>query len=190
MTLGEKIKQARLEAGLSQRQVCGDVITRNMLSLIENGSARPGMDTLKFLAAQLGKSVSFFLEETSVETPNPGVMADARQAYVQRDFAKLLEILATYQGPDPLFDEEEKYLAALASLGRAEELLKANDAAAAAVLLERVNRGSVYYRPDMEQRRRLLLEKAYQSLEAFYRQQEDYKQAYLYACKLRDFSVQ
>ena len=46
MTLGEKIRQARLEAGLSQRQLCGDTVTRNMLSQIENGSARPSMDTL------------------------------------------------------------------------------------------------------------------------------------------------
>ena len=34
MELGEKLLQARQEAGLSQRQLCGDVITRNMLSLI------------------------------------------------------------------------------------------------------------------------------------------------------------
>ena len=32
MELGEKLKQARLEAGLSQRQLCGEEITRNMLS--------------------------------------------------------------------------------------------------------------------------------------------------------------
>lgn len=189
MTIGEKLKQARLEAGLSQRQVCGDTITRNMLSLIENGSARPSMDTLKFLAAQLGKSVSFFLEETSVETPNPQVMGDARQAYVAHDYEQLIAILGTYQGPDPLFDEEMWYLSALAFLGRAEELLRTGNTKAALSLLEQVHRGSIYYRPDMEQRRRLLLEKAYQELEAFYRQQEDYKQAYFYACKLRDFSI-
>lgn len=188
MTMGEKIKQARLEAGLSQRQLCGDTITRNMLSLIENGVSRPSMDTLKFLAARLGKSVSFFLEETSVETPNPQVMADARQAYVRRDYAALQQVLSAYQGPDPLFDEEQLYLSSLASLGRAEALLRGNEAAEAVQILEQVNRGSIYYRPDMEQRRRLLLEKAYQELEEFYRLQEDYKQAYVYACKLRDFS--
>ena len=63
MTLGEKIKSARLEAGLSQRQLCGDAITRNMLSQIENGSARPSMDTLSHFARQLGKPISWFLEE-------------------------------------------------------------------------------------------------------------------------------
>jgi transcriptional regulator with XRE-family HTH domain len=54
MELGQRLRQARLEAGLSQRQLCGDTITRNMLSLIENGSARPSMDTLRCLAARLG----------------------------------------------------------------------------------------------------------------------------------------
>ena len=49
MDLGEKLKKVRLEAGLSQRQVCGERITRNMLSQIENGSARPSMDTLRYL---------------------------------------------------------------------------------------------------------------------------------------------
>ena len=63
MELGAKLKQARLEAGLSQRQLCGDVITRNMLSQIENGAARPSMDTLRYLASRLGKTLGYFLEE-------------------------------------------------------------------------------------------------------------------------------
>lgn len=63
MELGQKLKQARLDAGLSQRQLCGDTITRNMLSLIENGSAQPSMDTLRYFAQRLGKPMSYFLEE-------------------------------------------------------------------------------------------------------------------------------
>ena len=55
MELSQKLKQARLDAGLSQKALCGDRITRNMLSQIENGSARPSMDTLRYLAGQLGK---------------------------------------------------------------------------------------------------------------------------------------
>ena len=43
MELGEKLRLARLEAGMTQRQLCGDEITRNMLSQIENGTARPSM---------------------------------------------------------------------------------------------------------------------------------------------------
>ena len=68
MELGEKLKQTRLESGLSQRQLCGDTITRNMLSLIENGAARPSMDTLTVLAARLGKPVSYFLGEEEAKS--------------------------------------------------------------------------------------------------------------------------
>ena len=185
MALGAKIKQARLEAGFSQRQLCGDVITRNMLSQIENGVARPSMDTLQYLSGRLGKSVSFFLEEDVLLSPNPKVMEDARQAYMRKDHRAVLEILQAYQGPDALFDQEQMYLLALSSLALAEQLLLAGDAHGAAELLEKVHRGSIYYRQDQEQRRRLLLEKAYGQLEEYYRLREDYKQAYFYACKLR-----
>lgn len=69
MELGARLKEARLEAGLSQRQLCGDVISRNMLSQIENGSARPSMDTLRYLASRLGKSIGYFLEEEAEMSP-------------------------------------------------------------------------------------------------------------------------
>ncbi len=72
MTLGEKLRQARLEAGLSQKAVCGDTITRNMLSQIENGAASPSVATLQHLARQLGKPVGYFLgEEASVSPQAP-----------------------------------------------------------------------------------------------------------------------
>lgn len=67
MELGQRIRSARLEAGLSQRQLCGSEITRNMLSLIENGAAKPSMTTLRYLARQLNKPLSFFLEEDAPE---------------------------------------------------------------------------------------------------------------------------
>ena len=63
MELGEKLRLARLEAGLSQRQLCGEEITRNMLSQIEHGTAKPSMKTLQYLAARLAKPVSYFLED-------------------------------------------------------------------------------------------------------------------------------
>ena len=79
MELGEKLRLTRLEAGLSQRALCGDEITRNMLSRIENGAARPSMKTLGCLAARLGKPVSYFLEEDTVCSPNQEIMAAVRQ---------------------------------------------------------------------------------------------------------------
>jgi transcriptional regulator with XRE-family HTH domain len=72
MELGEKIRTARMAAGLSQRQLCGEEITRNMLSLIENGAARPSMKTLAYLAERLGKPLSFFLDEDAGEKQHLG----------------------------------------------------------------------------------------------------------------------
>ena len=39
MTLGQKIRSARIERGMTQKELVGDHITRNMLSRIENDSA-------------------------------------------------------------------------------------------------------------------------------------------------------
>ena len=184
MELGEKLRAARLEAGLSQRALCGDVITRNMLSQIENGSAKPSMATLQYLAGQLGKPVGYFLEEQALLSPNSDILLQARQAYAHRQHRQVLLILSEYQGPDPLFDPEKDYLAALSALALAEQTLH-QEPRQAELLLERISRSSIYYTEAMEQKRRLLLQRTWQALEQHYRELEDYKQAYFYACKLR-----
>ena len=133
MELGQRLKAARLELGLSQRQLCGDVITRNMLSQIENGTARPSMDTLRFLAGALGKPLSFFLEEDAVTSPNQAVMARARKA---QDSKNVLEILAQYRGPDEVFDRERELLTRLAILDLAKASAEEGKNIYAASLLE------------------------------------------------------
>ncbi len=92
MDLGKKIRRARQEAGLSQRQLCGEEITRNMLSLIENGAARPSMKTLSLLAQRLGKPVSYFLEEN---TQDPSELITSAEALRQVE-AALLEKKTVY----------------------------------------------------------------------------------------------
>ena len=124
MELGEKIRLARLEAGLSQRQLCENTVTRNMLSQIENGSARPSMDTLKVFAARLGKTVSYFLEEDAVVSPNQQVMADARTAWAAGDGEAVLDALKAYREPDDLFQAERELLTVLATLAVAEEAIR------------------------------------------------------------------
>lgn len=106
MELGEKLRQARLEAGLSQRQLCGNIITRNMLSQIENGSASPSMKTLQALCAVLGKPVSYFLEEDALLSSNQPRMEAARRLYDAGQYGSALETLAAYQAPDPVFDRK------------------------------------------------------------------------------------
>ncbi|EEC56957.1 DNA-binding helix-turn-helix protein [[Bacteroides] pectinophilus ATCC 43243] len=47
--LGRIIKEARIARRMTQSEVVGDFITRNMLSQIENGNAAPSMRTLQYL---------------------------------------------------------------------------------------------------------------------------------------------
>ena len=136
MTLGEKIKQARLEAGLSQRQLCGEEVTRNMLSQIENGAAQPSMATLSYFAARLGKNISWFLEEDAVCSPNQDVMARARNAAERGDARETAEILEDYRSPDPVFDAEHTLLHRLPELELARSALEQGRHAAAAEILE------------------------------------------------------
>ena len=63
MTMGQRILQARLAAGLSQRELAGEEITRNMLSSLEHDAAAPSIATLRYLARRLGRPVSYFLGE-------------------------------------------------------------------------------------------------------------------------------
>lgn len=123
MELGEKILKARQEAGLSQRQVCGDVITRNMLSQIEHGTARPSMKTLQYLSGVFGKPVGYFLGETE-ESPNGEVMAHARESFLQGKYALVLQTLEDYREPDPVFDAEKGILGFLSCLLGAENAIK------------------------------------------------------------------
>ena len=123
MELGKKLLRARQEAGLSQRQLCGDVITRNMLSQIEHGTARPSMDTLRYLAARLGKPVGYFLDEDSTASPNQPAILAARQAYDAGDIPKARLLLENYRGPDPVFDGEYTFLQIMTTLKAAETAL-------------------------------------------------------------------
>lgn len=148
MELGDKLRQARQDAGISQRQLCGDTITRNMLSQIENGSARPSMTTLQYLAQRLGKPVAWFLEDGEAVSPNQVLILRARQ-----DPAQALDILAAYQQPDPVFDPEYKVLQVKGLLFLAEQALEEGKKPYALSLLEQAEQ----YASDCPQQKRQLL---------------------------------
>lgn len=121
MELGEKLRQARLEAGLSQRQLCGDIVTRNMLSQIENGSAKPSYATLQALCARLGKPVSLFWEEAPSQ--NLQLLHTARQQPPEQ----ALETLQGYLSPDPILDDIYKQQKCQLLLTLAEKALQTGD---------------------------------------------------------------
>ncbi len=157
MELGEKLRQARLEAGLSQRQLCGEEITRNMLSLIENGSAQPSMRTLQYLAARLGKSVSFFLEEAGSVSPNSARMLTLRQQFDAGDYAAAAQTLETYQSPDAIFDREKALLQSLTYLSLASQAIAEKRNLYALELLAKAEIPQFYCADNIRRQRLLLL---------------------------------
>jgi transcriptional regulator with XRE-family HTH domain len=60
---GRRIREARLRAGLTQRQLAGDRYTASYVSALENGLTRPSMAALEYLAAQLGMATDYFIRD-------------------------------------------------------------------------------------------------------------------------------
>lgn len=160
MDLGQRIKLAREEAGLSQRQLCGETITRNMLSRIEHGTVRPSMSTLAFLAERLDRPVSYFLDENTITSPNVQRMAKARECYTAGDHTGALEQLDGCRLPDDTFEWEMDLLRARCFLALAAGAIEEGRLPYAAELLagaEEAGKKTPYYGPELERERLLLL---------------------------------
>ncbi len=118
MTIGEKIKYLRKEKKITQASLCGDCVTRNMLSRIEHGAALPSIPTLKHLADALGVSAGYFLDDTDEKHPYQklALWHKVRSAFLKKDYAACLVLT------DPLdHDDEVAYVkaASLYALGHA-----------------------------------------------------------------------
>lgn len=60
-TLGERVRAARHERGLSQAQLAGAELTKGFISQVESGLVRPSLRSLQVMATRLGKSLDYFL---------------------------------------------------------------------------------------------------------------------------------
>lgn len=63
MNIGNKIKNARKLRKMTQSELAGDKITRNMISRIESGIANPSLDTLIYLSERLSLPVSYITSD-------------------------------------------------------------------------------------------------------------------------------
>src|SRR6185312_14045863 len=67
--LGERVRQLRVAAGLTQTDLAGDRFSKEYISQIERGKTRPTAETIEWLALRLGVDSGFLAS---------GVSADAR----------------------------------------------------------------------------------------------------------------
>src|SRR5881397_869665 len=67
--LGERLRQLRVAAGLTQTDLAGERFSKEYISQIERGKTRPTSDTIEWLALRLGVDAGFL---------SSGVSADER----------------------------------------------------------------------------------------------------------------
>ena len=104
MTIGEKIKKLRTDKLMSQSELAGSEITRNMLSQIEHGSANPSLSTVTYIASRLNVSPSFLLasEEDEKLFLKNAAINDIKKAYVSKNFELCYEMCKNF-----LFEDDE-----------------------------------------------------------------------------------
>jgi tetratricopeptide (TPR) repeat protein len=69
LRLGERVRQLRVAAGLTQSELAGDRCSKEYVSQIERGKTRPPRETIEWIAARLGVDADFLAN---------GVTADQR----------------------------------------------------------------------------------------------------------------
>ena len=65
MTIGQKLRIARIEERLTQEQLAGNDLTKSYISEVERGHRTPRLITLKVLARRLNSPLSYFVDGAS-----------------------------------------------------------------------------------------------------------------------------
>jgi transcriptional regulator with XRE-family HTH domain len=66
-TLGQRIRRARLERGLTLAQVAGDDFSRAFLNQVEMGRSQPSTRVLRVIATRLGEPLDYLVEGSLLE---------------------------------------------------------------------------------------------------------------------------
>ena len=90
MNIGKKIRSLRMQRGMTQRELAGDMITRNMLSSIENGAAMPSISSLLYIAERLDVSPAYFFDDS--EKPQSEIESILCSLYNEGEYEKCISI--------------------------------------------------------------------------------------------------
>ena len=68
LSIGQKIRYARTEAGLSQKELANQLqLSDKAVSTYEVGRAQPGIEVLKDIGQATGRPVTYFIDEEGTE---------------------------------------------------------------------------------------------------------------------------
>jgi tetratricopeptide (TPR) repeat protein len=107
--LGERLRQLRVAAGLTQTDLAGDRFSKEYISQIERGKTRPTAETIEWLALRLGVDAGFLAS---------GVSTDER-AKAEAILARADALAQEYRYADAI-EEYERALPAVLGTGAAE----------------------------------------------------------------------
>ena len=93
--LGERLRQLRVAAGLTQSELAGNRFSKEYVSQIERGKTRPTPETLEWLARRLKVDVGFLANGVSTEQRHR-VEAALTRAEALADASDLEEALAAF----------------------------------------------------------------------------------------------
>lgn len=112
--IGEKIKELRIRRNMTQEQLAGDTITRNMISLIEHGRTQPSVSTIEELAARLDAPPSYFFSEVGDLDAFRKLEAigKIKKLYAEGEYGKCLSALVALN----VSDDETELIWSIASL--------------------------------------------------------------------------
>lgn len=135
MNIGKKIKKIRVEKLMTQSELSNGIVTRNMLSQIENGTAQPSLSTIISISKRLGVPAGYLLSEGDEEFVyiKSRVMRDIRKSYRDKNFELCRDICVTSFDQ---FDDEIELILTDCCIGSAEENIKGGKLYAACQLLD------------------------------------------------------
>src|SRR2546429_1672930 len=112
--LGERLRQLRVGAGLTQSELAGDRFSKEYISQIERGKTRPTTETVEWLAMRLGVDAGYLAN---------GVSADER-AKAEAILARADTLLGEHAFPEAI-EEYTKSLPAVLGTGAPELRVRA-----------------------------------------------------------------
>lgn len=119
MDIGNKLRRLRTDKCMTQAQLAGELITRNMLSRIENGAAMPSLPTVVYLAERLHVPVGYLLSEGEDEYlyRKAGSIDNIKRALTDGSYAICRDMCLSLGGGD----DEVQLLLALSTAGLARD---------------------------------------------------------------------
>ena len=137
MHIGERIKALRQSKLMTQAELAGNQITRNMLSSIEHGTALPSLPTALYLAQRLSVPVGYLLakEDDELAYRKMTAISNIRRAYAAKDWTGALSLVNAVGGNQT--DDELTFIRARCEFGIARKAMEEGRLRTAVAALDR-----------------------------------------------------